>query len=412
MSGTTNGTLQALIFGPGLPATGQRGELRAAADHVEVSWPDTGANTASAEDAFAGTAVSCASGDLTFAEVGFGKPGLELRWAADASQIANDTAGNATNGGNATHWLVHVLNPVDAAALRARADWAALPSMKRLNQQQRKRHTRRILGWSAVAFLVLSPLLALLLFLSQAARIAEAIADRIPVADEARLGRQAFESMRGNLKLLDNGSAHEAVETIGHRLTAGSRYTYEFHVVDDATLNAFALPGGIVVVHTGLIAATHRPEELAGVLAHEVQHVELRHGTSAIVKDLGWRVLWTWFTGDWGGTLAGQVAAQLGSLKFSRDAESAADEAGFATLVRTGIDPSGMPDFFATMAKQAGDAPAAFLSTHPLSTAREAALRQRLAELPATPFAPLANSMQKDGSPLAWPPDAGLGHAQ
>ena len=135
---------------------------------------------------------------------------------------------------------------------------------------------------------------------------------------------------------------------------------------------------------------------MAGVLAHEVQHVELRHGTSAIVKDLGWRVLWTWFTGDWGGTLAGQAAAQLGSLKFSRDAESAADEAGFATLVRVGIDPSGMPDFFATRAKQAGAAPAAFLSTHPLSTAREQALRQRLTELPAKPFTPL------DYSP--WPP--------
>jgi predicted Zn-dependent protease len=202
--------------------------------------------------------------------------------------------------------------------------------------------------------------------------------------------------MRGTLKLVDTGDAHEAVVDIGRQLTAGSRYTYEFHVVGDATLNAFALPGGIVVVHTGLIAATRRPEELAGVLAHEVQHVELRHGTSAIVKDLGWRVLWTWFTGDWGGTLAGQAAAQLGSLKFSRDAESAADQAGFDTLVRAGIDPSGMPDFFAIMAKQAGDAPAAFLSTHPLSTAREQALRQRLTELPAKPFTPL------DHSP--WPP--------
>ena len=389
-------TIAALLFGPGLPATGQRCTLQAATDHVEVSWSGTGSASESAEDAFDGTAVKCAIGDITFAEVGFGKPGLELRWAADANQRANDTTSHGANTGTATHWLVHVLNPADATTLRTRADWAALPSVKRLNQQQRNKRTKRLFGWSAVALLVLSPLLALLLFLSQAARIAEAIAERIPVADEVRLGRQAFESMRGELKLLDTGAAHAAVNHIGRKLTAGSRYTYEFHVVNDATLNAFALPGGIVVVHTGLIAATRRPEELAGVLAHEVQHVELRHGTSAIVKDLGWRVLWTWFTGDWGGTLAGQAAAQLGSLKFSRDAESAADEAGFATLVRVGIDPSGMPDFFATMAKQAGDAPAAFLSTHPLSTAREQALRQRLTELPAKPFTPL------DYSP--WPP--------
>ena len=389
-------TVDALLFGPGLPLTGQRGVLRAAADHVEVSWADAGSTTEAAADPFDGSAVTCAIGGVTFAEVGFGKPGLELRWPADASQRANNTAGHGTNTGNTTHWLVHVLNPADATTLRGRADWAALTSLKQLNQQQRQRHTKRIFAWSAIALLVLSPLLALLLFLSQAARIAEAIAERIPVADEVRLGRQAFESMRGTLKLVDTGDAHEAVTEIGRQLTTVSRYTYEFHVVEDATLNAFALPGGIVVVHTGLIAATRRPEELAGVLAHEVQHVELRHGTSAIVKDLGWRVLWTWFTGDWGGTLAGQAAAQLGSLKFSRDAESAADNAGFDTLVRAGIDPSGMPDFFAIMAKQAGDAPAAFLSTHPLSTAREQALRQRLTELPAKPFTPL------DHSP--WPP--------
>jgi Zn-dependent protease with chaperone function len=390
----------ALLFGPGLPATGQRGELRAAADHVEVSWSDTGSPAAADVDAFAGASVTAAIGDLTFAEVGFGKPGLELRWAADVSQIAHSTAGKATNAGTGAHWLVHVLNPADAATLRARADWAALPSLKRLNQQQRKQHTKRVVGWSMLALLVLAPLLALLLFLSQAARIAESIAERIPVAQEVRLGRQAFESMRGNLKLVDAGPTHVAVADIGRKLTVGSRYTYEFHVVDDATLNAFALPGGIVVVHTGLIAATRRAEELAGVLAHEVQHVELRHGTSALVKDLSWRVLWTWFTGDWGGTLAGQAAAQLGSLKFSRDAESAADEAGFDALVRAGIDPSGMPDFFAIMAKQAGDAPAAFLSTHPLSTAREQALRQRLAELSAKPFTPLDHS--------AWPPAQGF----
>ena len=137
-------------------------------------------------------------------------------------------------------------------------------------------------------------------------------------------------------------------------------------------------------------------------LARGQRHLatECRHGTSALVKDLSWRVLWTWFTGDWGGTLAGQAAAQLGSLKFSRDAESAADNAGFDALVRAGIDPSGMPDFFAIMAKQAGDAPAAFLSTHPLSSAREQALRQRLTELPANSFTPLDHS--------AWPPAQGL----
>lgn len=375
--------VDALLFGPGLPATGQRGSLRAAADHIEISWSGSGPIAAVAEADFDGESVTCALGDVAFAEVGFGKPGLELRWTAHGS------AGEEV-------WLAHVLDPVAAAALRKRADWAALPALARLNRQQQRKQTQRLLGWMAVGALVLSPLLLVVLFLTQASRVADAITERIPIAQEVRLGREAFNAMRGDLKLVDRSPAQKVVAELGSRLTQGSRYHYEFHVVEDPTLNAFALPGGIVVVHTGLLAATKRPEELAGVLAHEVQHVELRHGTSALVKEAGWRLLWAWFTGDFGSTAAAQAAAELGSLKFSRDAESAADAAGFAALVNAGIDPSGMAEFFATMGRQAPDAPAAFLSTHPLSKDREQALRQRLAELPERTFVPLP------GSP--WPP--------
>ncbi len=376
--------LDVLLFGPGLPATGQRGTLRPAADHIEISWSDTGATAEAAERDFDGGSITCAIGELAFAEVGFGKPGLELKWTDDRGEL----------------WLAHVLDPAAATALRTRADWSALPSLAQLNRQQQRLRSRRRLGWAAIGLLVLSPVLLLLLFLSQAGRVADAITARIPIEQEVRLGREAFESMRGTLKLQGKSPAQEVVANIGGRLTTGSRYQYEFHGAEDASLNAFALPGGIVVVNTGLLAATKRPEELAGVLAHEVQHVELRHGTAAIVKDLGWRMLWAWFSGDWGGSLAGQAAAELGSLKFSRDAETAADQAGFDALVRAGMDPSGMPDFFAIMAKQAPDAPAGFLSTHPLSTDREQALRGRLSTVAGRQFTPLMATLDLPGWPL------------
>src|SRR5688572_15777239 len=138
------------------------------------------------------------------------------------------------------------------------------------------------------------------------------------------------------------------------------------------------MPGGVVVVHTGLIAATRRPEELAGVLAHEVQHVELRHSLRGLIKDLGLRGLWSYATGDLGGTVAGQAALELTSLRFSRDDEREADGHGLDAMIAAGIDPAGMPDFFRVMAEKSGDAPAAFLSTHPLSEDRERELRQRL----------------------------------
>ncbi|HEY8537981.1 MAG TPA: M48 family metallopeptidase, partial [Steroidobacteraceae bacterium] len=184
--------------------------------------------------------------------------------------------------------------------------------------------------------------------------------------------------------------AYEAVKTLGERLIAHSKYRYRFHVAKNDTINAFAVPGGIIVVHTGLISATRRPEELAGVLAHEVQHVELRHSLQAMIKDLGLRGLWSLVTGDLGGSLVGRAALELTSLSFSRAAETQADDKGFDTLLEAGIDPRGMADFFAIMReRERGVAPPPFMSTHPASDAREAVLRARLAEIEDREFEPL-----------------------
>jgi beta-barrel assembly-enhancing protease len=241
----------------------------------------------------------------------------------------------------------------------------------------------------------------LLLAVLNANALAGWSAGLISTEREMDLGRQVFAIMRDSLKLVEQGPAHDAATSIVTRLTHGSKYRYEVHVSDDETLNAFAMPGGIIVVNTGLIAATTGPEELAGVLAHEVQHVERRHSIRGAIKELGLRGLWAVATGDLGGTLAGQAAIEFTSLKFSRDDESEADSRGFDALVRAGIDPSGMPAFFETMSKEAADAPVSFLSTHPLSEDRKREMEQRVAELGRTDFAPLAFG--------AWPPVAVAG---
>jgi predicted Zn-dependent protease len=149
------------------------------------------------------------------------------------------------------------------------------------------------------------------------------------------------------------------------------------------------MPGGVIVVHTGLIRATRRPEELAGVLAHEVQHVEQRHSLKAVIKEAGLRGLWAALSGDLGGTLAGQAALELGALRFSRDAEREADARGFETLVARDIDPAGMVDFFGTMAQRTGASPPAWLSTHPASEARQELLRAMQLALGGRQFPPL-----------------------
>jgi Zn-dependent protease with chaperone function len=335
----------ALIFGPGLPPAGARGTVRVSAIGVEAAAGDV--------------SLRAPLADVRLRSVGFDERGLELSW----------------NSGDAT-WAVHVLDGDAARRLLSTSALASGPAAVALGS--RRRTAAHWLGWSVLAAFILLPVVLLLVFVANSSRIAGWLADRIPIEQEVAIGRQAFAGMRGALTLQSSGAAREAVNAIGARLTKGSRFTYEFHVAEDPSLNAFALPGGVIVVNTGLIAATRRPEELAGVLAHEVQHVELRHSIRGMVKDLGLRGLFAFATGDLGGSLLGEAAVGLASLKFSRDDESQADQAAFDALSAAEIDPSGLPAFFAIMHKQGSDAPAAFVSTHPLSADREAALRARL----------------------------------
>lgn len=359
----------ALIFGPGLPPGGAKGTLIVSALGIEVAAHDQSRR------------VNIT--DLALREVGFGKPGIELSWS-DAGET----------------WAAHVLDHAAAQRLLALPALAGTRQAEAIKHKQRSNRVLRTVGWSLLVAFVLLPALLLLLLILNANSIAGWVAEKIPVEQEIAFGKQAFASMRGSLKLKDAGPEYEAVNAIGAKLTQGSRYRYEFHVADDPSLNAFAMPGGVIVVHTGLIAATKRPEELAGVLAHEVQHVELRHSLRGMLKELGLRGLWSVATGDLGSTMAGQAALEMTALKFSRDDESEADHEGFDALVAAGIDPSGMPAFFKTKSEQAADAPAAFLSTHPLSEDRERELRERVANVSAREFAALEFG--------AWPPGATL----
>lgn len=357
--------VDALVFGPGLPAGGARGTLALSASGVEVRAGDL--------------ARSAPTSALALREVGFGRPGVEIAWTEGEAQ-----------------WVAHVLDPDAAQRVLSTPPLAGSPQARALAGARRTRSARRTFGWAALALFVLLPVLLLVTFFLQADRIAAWAVRRIPVETELRLGRAAFADLRRDLELQDSGAAYDAVQTLGARLAQGSRYRYEFHVARDEAVNAFALPGGIVVVNTGLIAATSRPEELAGVLAHEIQHVEQRHSLEAMAKQLGLRALWMLATGDVGGTLASEAALQLAGLRFSRDAESEADARGFDLLVERGIDPSGMQAFFATLQARDGATPPALLSTHPASAERSRASAGRLATLGGRTFTPLALG--------AWPP--------
>jgi beta-barrel assembly-enhancing protease len=364
MTNTLSGP--ARLYGGGSPATGEDAQLSIGSAQLEVRT--------------AHKVVSSALANVRIREVGTGRLGLEFAWDADEGICA-----------------VQTFDPSLLSALRTGLQ--ALPQMSALRAGQRRSSVVRTVGIAALVTFLLLPLLLLLIFIWQADRIAGWVASKIPIEQEVSLGDQAFAAMSASLQLQDSGPAYEAVQKIGAQLTQGSRYHYRFHVAKNDAINAFAVPGGIVVVHTGLINATRRPEELAGVLAHEVQHVELRHSLRGLVKDLGLQGLWLVLTGDIGSGAVGSAALQLTSLQFSREAEAQADANGFDELLEARIDPTGMADFFAVMTKsEGGVTPPLFLSSHPASEAREAALRAREQEATGKDFVALELG--------PWPPES------
>jgi predicted Zn-dependent protease len=145
------------------------------------------------------------------------------------------------------------------------------------------------------------------------------------------------------------------------------------HVVHDEVINAFALPGGNIVVNDGLILLCDNPDMLAGVLAHEIGHIKHDHITKKITKELGLTAL-SVAAGGKNAEMIRKVLKQVTSASFDRVQEQEADTAGVGYLVHVRIDPAAMAYFFKKMEKEAGSTPgwAKWINTHPDSKDRAA----------------------------------------
>lgn len=277
----------------------------------------------------------------------------------------------------------------DIRTLRESAPASLAGQLQAAQRGEHKQRRRFHLALAAAGLVLALPVLALLAFWLNAERIAGWAADRVSLDQEQYLGDMAFAQMRPQLKLIEQGPALDMVSGIGRQLTQGSRYRYQWFVAEGKAVNAFAMPGGYVVVFSGLIEQARTPEEIAGVLAHEVQHVELRHSLKNMLHGLGWRAVLSLALGDFAGGVWANMADQLGSLKFGRDLEREADMQGLAALKRAGIAPEGMASFFEQMAKRDGGQ-VALLSSHPASDERLAAIRAAIAAQGAYPTRPLS----------------------
>jgi predicted Zn-dependent protease len=264
------------------------------------------------------------------------------------------------------------VSPADDAALNAliaAAPPCLQPQLAGWTKAVARHRRGSRLGWSLLALFLAAPFLLLALFWLNADRIAGWAAARLPLELEQKLGDLAFAQMKPGLKLLDRGPAADMVREVGTRLTEGSRYQYQWHVAESPEINAFALPGGRVVVFTGLIRAADSAEEVAGVLAHEASHVELRHSLKNMIHALGWRAVLAIALGDVSGGVWANMAAELGNLKYGRDLESEADRNGLLALRQAGIAPQGLQSFFQKLRAQEGTN-IALLSSHPATAER------------------------------------------
>lgn len=212
---------------------------------------------------------------------------------------------------------------------------------------------------------------------------------------DVELGRQSAEQIAQQVPLLRDERTVGYIRQLGARLAAragGHPFPYQFNVVAAKEVNAFALPGGFIFVNAGAITAAKNEGELAGVMAHEITHVALRHGTNqatkAYIAKAGLGVLGAIVGASDSPNLQqvvnviGGTGANIVFLKFGRTAEKQADLEGARIMAEAGYDPRDMAGFFKTLEAKGGQRAPEFLSDHPDPGNRVQAINEALPSLP------------------------------
>lgn len=204
----------------------------------------------------------------------------------------------------------------------------------------------------------------------------------VSVSQEDELGDQYAAAIAAQLPLINDSAATAWLSQLGARLTSvadNENRDWHFYLVDDTTVNAFAVPGGHIFVHRGLIEQAESFSELAGVMGHEVAHVTLRHSVDQLRSRMRTGIVVTVFCAiiNICGSTVAQVAIDAGGqalfAKYSRDDEAQADSAAVRYLVAARISPSGIPAMFERLASLRRADPSAlddWFGSHPLERSR------------------------------------------
>ena len=218
----------------------------------------------------------------------------------------------------------------------------------------------------------------------------------VPISVDEQIGKHGYETMNPGGPEIHDEVVVASIQTMVDRLAphaAISEFKFDVHVIQSPDVNAFCLPGGVIVVYTGLIQAAEHPEQVAGVLAHEMSHATLRHGLQRISQSLGIAAAANLLIGDVEGILVlSSELFQLASINsYSRGQESEGDAEGVRMMHAAALDPLSMAQFFEIMKEQEGDRPdqLKWISTHPDHDARIISIREQMGTLPHQDYQPL-----------------------
>ncbi|MEO5864637.1 MAG: M48 family metallopeptidase [Nitrospiraceae bacterium] len=347
----------ALCFGDEFPAAGAPCLVQVDGGGLTITFESEGAEGAREAVHFSGLTVSAG---------GLDHDQLVVKWSGQKGERT-----------------LYLKNPEVIRAFRQAAPDHMSHSFEQVAERVRQVRRRSRFAWSLVGGMILSTVLGLWLGSDLLVEIA---ISRIPVEWEQKLGESAYRDFLSHQEVMKEGPAVTALGEMTQRMTAqipNSPYKFDVTVVKSDVVNAFALPGGYVVVFTGLMKKAESGEEVAGVLSHELNHVLRRHGLERIVKSLGLMTVMAIVLGDQQGLVGmmQQLSVELLTLKFGREQETEADLTGLQLLQRAKIDPSGMITFFERLSEK-DEGRMEWLSTHPMSAARAERLKAELAALP------------------------------
>src|SRR5215475_13818445 len=205
---------------------------------------------------------------------------------------------------------------------------------------------------------------------------------------DIEMGRMLADQVEATLQLINNRDANTYIDTLGKQLSAhapGNRFPYHFQIVNDNTINLWALPGGFIYVTSGLIEATQSEPQLAGALAHAIGHVALRHGTAEVSRAYNNGVV-----GSSSGTVSVNDAMtdlnirfEPGSLplQYSTEEEQQADIVAAQIMYDSGFDPRQVTQFFTTAASAPSNLTEDFFDDHPALPNRAATVQAELQKL-------------------------------